>query len=137
MLLFQRDVVSDLDSLVQLTNSLLSNKNTKPCVVFVDAVNQVKEFMPAPHVIIIHFSIIDGHLIYRRNDLQGCQLSQLPNCMTYLYCERFTRAEICELCWFFNVYLRKNFTVGSTILSFCKQCVYFFSVFHLFAYMYN
>ena len=39
---FQRDVVSDLDSLVQLTNSLLSNKNTRPCVVFVDAINQVK-----------------------------------------------------------------------------------------------
>ena len=39
---FQRDVVSDLDSLVQLTNSLLSNKNTRPCVVFVDAINQVQ-----------------------------------------------------------------------------------------------
>lgn len=39
--MFQRDVVSDLDSLVQLTNSLLSNKNTKPCVVIVDAINQV------------------------------------------------------------------------------------------------
>lgn len=39
----KRDVVSDLDSLVQLTNSLLSNKNTKPCVVFVDAINQMDD----------------------------------------------------------------------------------------------
>lgn len=39
----KRDVVSDLDSLVQLTNSLLSNKNTRPCVVFVDAINQMDD----------------------------------------------------------------------------------------------
>lgn len=39
----KRDVVSDLDSLVQLTNSLLSNKNTKPCVVIVDAINQMDD----------------------------------------------------------------------------------------------
>ncbi|CAB3986857.1 Hypothetical predicted protein [Paramuricea clavata] len=35
------DVVSDLDSLVQLANSLLSNPNTPPTIVFVDAVNQM------------------------------------------------------------------------------------------------
>ncbi|XP_028414822.1 telomerase protein component 1-like isoform X3 [Dendronephthya gigantea] len=35
------DVVSDLDSLVQLANSLLSNPNTPPTIVFVDAINQM------------------------------------------------------------------------------------------------
>ncbi|XP_048581022.1 TPR repeat-containing protein DDB_G0287407 isoform X2 [Nematostella vectensis] len=37
------DVVSDLDSLVQLTNSLLSNPNTKPAIIIVDAINQLDD----------------------------------------------------------------------------------------------
>ena len=38
-----KDIVSDLETLIQLTNSLLSNKNTEPVLIFIDAVNQVKE----------------------------------------------------------------------------------------------
>ena len=36
-----KDIVSDLESLIQLTNSLLSNVHTKPTLLFIDAVNQV------------------------------------------------------------------------------------------------
>ena len=44
-----KDIVSDLETLIQLTNSLLSNKNTEPVLIFIDAVNQVKAniFSPA------------------------------------------------------------------------------------------
>ncbi|EDO32895.1 predicted protein, partial [Nematostella vectensis] len=35
--------LSDLDSLVQLTNSLLSNPNTKPAIIIVDAINQLDD----------------------------------------------------------------------------------------------
>ena len=38
-----KDIVSDLETLIQLTNSLLSNKNTEPVLIFIDAVNQVKD----------------------------------------------------------------------------------------------
>ena len=37
----QKDVVSDLESLIQLSGSLLSNPNTEPVILFIDAVNQV------------------------------------------------------------------------------------------------
>ena len=40
-IIFQKDVLSDLDSLVQLTNSLMSNPNTKPSIIILDAINQV------------------------------------------------------------------------------------------------
>lgn len=36
-----KDIVSDLETLIQLSNSLLSNENTEPIVLFIDAVNQV------------------------------------------------------------------------------------------------
>jgi len=38
-----KDIVSDLESLIQLTNSLLSNVHTKPTLLFIDAVNQLDE----------------------------------------------------------------------------------------------
>ena len=38
----QKDVISDLDSLMQLTGSLLTNPNTEPIILFIDAVNQVR-----------------------------------------------------------------------------------------------
>jgi len=36
-----KDIASDLETLIQLTNSLLSNPNTEPVILFIDAVNQV------------------------------------------------------------------------------------------------
>jgi len=38
-----KDVVSDIESLIQLSGSLLSNPNTEPVVLFIDAVNQLDE----------------------------------------------------------------------------------------------
>ncbi|XP_066925783.1 telomerase protein component 1-like isoform X2 [Clytia hemisphaerica] len=38
-----KDIASDLETLIQLSNSLLSNQNTEPVVLFIDAVNQVDE----------------------------------------------------------------------------------------------
>eukprot|EP00794_Sanderia_malayensis_P017020 gene17020-18734_t len=38
-----KDVVSDLESLIQLSGSLLSNPNTEPVMLFIDAVNQLDE----------------------------------------------------------------------------------------------
>lgn len=38
-----KDILSDLESLIQLTNSLLSNPHTKPTLLFIDAVNQLDE----------------------------------------------------------------------------------------------
>ena len=36
-----KDILSDLESLIQLSNSLLANENTEPIILFIDAVNQV------------------------------------------------------------------------------------------------
>ena len=36
-----KEIASDLESLIQLANSLLSNPNTAPTIIFIDAVNQV------------------------------------------------------------------------------------------------
>ncbi|XP_057298417.1 TPR repeat-containing protein DDB_G0287407-like isoform X1 [Hydractinia symbiolongicarpus] len=38
-----KDIVSDLETLIQLSNSLLSNPNTEPIILFIDAVNQLDE----------------------------------------------------------------------------------------------
>nr|XP_047125336.1 TPR repeat-containing protein DDB_G0287407 [Hydra vulgaris]XP_047125337.1 TPR repeat-containing protein DDB_G0287407 [Hydra vulgaris] len=38
-----KDIVSDLETLIQLTNSLLTNPNTEPIILFIDAVNQLDE----------------------------------------------------------------------------------------------
>ncbi|XP_065072260.1 uncharacterized protein LOC135696706 [Rhopilema esculentum] len=38
-----KDIVSDLESLIQLSGSLLSNPNTEPVILFIDAVNQLDE----------------------------------------------------------------------------------------------
>ena len=48
LILPQRDVVSDLDSLVQMTNALLSNPNTPPAIIIVDAINQVHKKLHTP-----------------------------------------------------------------------------------------
>jgi len=38
-----KDIVSDLETLIQLSNSLLGNENTEPILLFIDAVNQLDE----------------------------------------------------------------------------------------------
>ena len=38
---FQKEGLSDLDSLISLTYNLLGNENTDPVIIFVDAINQV------------------------------------------------------------------------------------------------
>ena len=38
---FQKEVLSDLDSLISLAYNLLENPSTEPTIVFVDAINQV------------------------------------------------------------------------------------------------
>ena len=39
--ILQKEVLSDLDSLISLSYNLLENENTNPVLIFVDAVNQV------------------------------------------------------------------------------------------------
>lgn len=39
-----KDIVSDLETLIQLSNSLLSNENTEPIILYIDAVNQVGNY---------------------------------------------------------------------------------------------